>query len=79
MVPVSAQLKYNIDVLCEYIVKRIPIPQRDFISPPNMVEIRSFDVNKSGSEVDEIRGGVAGCSILKVWFFSFEVVCSVIY
>lgn len=68
VIPVSAQLKYNIDVVCEYIVKRIPIPERNFISPPNMIVIRSFDVNKPGFEVDDIRGGVAGGSILKVWF-----------
>ena len=66
VVPISAQLKYNIDVVCEYIVKKIPIPERNFISPPNMIVIRSFDVNKPGSEVDEIKGGVAGGSILKV-------------
>jgi hypothetical protein len=28
VVPVSAQLKYNIDVVCEYITKRIPVPKR---------------------------------------------------
>jgi hypothetical protein len=66
VVPISAQLKYNIDVICEYIVKKIPIPERNFTSPPNMIVIRSFDVNKPGSEVDEIRGGVAGGSILRV-------------
>ena len=66
VVPISAQLKYNIDVVCEYIVNKIPIPKRDFTSPPNMIVIRSFDVNKPGSEVDEIKGGVAGGSILRV-------------
>ncbi|KAI3511379.1 hypothetical protein L1887_18532 [Cichorium endivia] len=65
IIPVSAQLKYNIDVVCEYIINKIPIPERNFISPPNMIVIRSFDVNKPGSEVDEIKGGVAGGSILK--------------
>lgn len=65
VVPISAQLKYNIDVVCENIVKKIPIPVRDFTSAPNMIVIRSFDVNKPGSEVDEIKGGVAGGSILK--------------
>ncbi|ONM58717.1 uncharacterized protein [Zea mays] len=65
VVPISAQLKYNIDVICEYLVKKIPIPERNFTSPPNMIVIRSFDVNKPGSEVDEIRGGVAGGSILR--------------
>lgn len=77
VVPISAQLKYNVDAVCEYIVKRIPVPVRDFVSPPQMIVIRSFDVNKPGSEVNELRGGVAGGSILQVRFcadtlFSFE-------
>ena len=28
VVPISAQLKYNVDVVCEYIVKKIPVPVR---------------------------------------------------
>ena len=66
VVPISAQLKYNVDAVCEYIVKKIPVPVRDFVSPPQMIVIRSFDVNKPGSEVDELKGGVAGGSILQV-------------
>ncbi|CAK9876856.1 unnamed protein product [Sphagnum jensenii] len=65
LVPISAQLKYNIDVVCEYIVKKIPIPVRNFVSTPKMIVIRSFDVNKPGAEVEEIKGGVAGGSILR--------------
>ncbi|XP_073124115.1 uncharacterized protein [Henckelia pumila] len=66
VIPISAQLKYNIDAVCEYIVKKIPIPERNFISPPIMNVIRSFDINKPGFEgIDEIHGGVAGGSILK--------------
>ncbi|KAF7307783.1 Translation initiation factor eIF2 gamma subunit [Mycena kentingensis (nom. inval.)] len=65
IVPISAQLKYNIDAVNEYIVKRIPIPVRDFTSDPRLIVIRSFDVNKPGSEVDDLKGGVAGGSILK--------------
>ncbi|EFJ48442.1 eukaryotic translation initiation factor 2 gamma [Volvox carteri f. nagariensis] len=65
VVPISAQLKYNVDVVCEYVVKKIPVPVRDFTSPPQMIVIRSFDVNKPGSEVDELKGGVAGGSILQ--------------
>lgn len=64
--PISAQLKYNVDVVCEYIVNKIPIPERNFVAPPNMIVIRSFDVNKPGAEVDDIKGGVAGGSILRV-------------
>lgn len=65
IVPISAQLKYNIDVICEYIEKKIPVPIRDFSSEPRLIVIRSFDVNKPGSEVEELKGGVAGGSILK--------------
>ena len=65
VVPVSAQLKYNIDVICEYIIKRIPVPVRNFMDEPRLIVIRSFDVNKPGCEVDDILGGVAGGSILR--------------
>jgi translation initiation factor 2 subunit 3 len=65
IVPISAQLKYNIEVICEYIVKNIPIPTRDFLSQPRLIVIRSFDVNKPGCEVDDLKGGVAGGSILR--------------
>ena len=46
-------------------MKKIPVPIRDFISEPRLIIIRSFDVNKPGSEVEELRGGVAGGSILR--------------
>lgn len=65
IIPVSAQLKYNVDAVCEYLVKKIPVPERDFISQPRLIVIRSFDVNKPGCEVDDLKGGVAGGSILK--------------
>eukprot|EP01133_Synstelium_polycarpum_P003779 gene3779-4358_t len=65
IIPISAQMKYNIDVICEYIVKKIPIPIRDFTSEPRLIVIRSFDVNKPGARVEDLKGGVAGGSILK--------------
>jgi len=65
IVPISAQLKYNIEVICEYICKKIPIPIRDFTSQPRLIVIRSFDVNKPGCEVEDLQGGVAGGSILR--------------
>lgn len=65
VVPISAQLKENIEVVCEYIVKKIPVPLRDFTSEPRLIVIRSFDVNKPGAEVEELKGGVAGGSILR--------------
>lgn len=45
-------------------MKNIPIPVRDFSVSPKLIVIRSFDVNKPGAEVEELKGGVAGGSIL---------------
>jgi translation initiation factor 2 subunit 3 len=65
IIPLSAVLKYNLDVVCEYLCTQVPIPPRDFTSSPVMIIIRSFDVNKPGEEVNNLKGGVAGGSILK--------------
>ena len=65
IIPISAQLKYNIDKVCKNICVRIPIPPRDFTSSPRMIVIRSFDVNHPGEEVMSLKGGVAGGSILQ--------------
>lgn len=65
IIPISAQLKCNIEVICEYIVKKIPVPPRNFTSEPHLIFIKSFDLNKPGCEVNDLKGGVAGNSILK--------------
>jgi len=65
IIPISAQLKHNVDVVLEYICKTIPVPVRDYTSQPRLIVIRSFDVNKPGEGVDGLKGGVAGGSILR--------------
>ncbi|RCI15141.1 hypothetical protein L249_6964 [Ophiocordyceps polyrhachis-furcata BCC 54312] len=65
VIPISAQLKLNIDVVLDAIVNTIPVPVRDFTMDPHMMVIRSFDVNKPGSEIDDLKGGVAGGSLLR--------------
>jgi translation initiation factor 2 subunit 3 len=74
IIPISAQLRYNIDAINEYIVKTIPIPVRDFTSDPRLIVIRSFDVNKPGAEIADLKGGVAGgsilCGVLRVILFN---------
>ncbi|KAL7629244.1 eukaryotic translation initiation factor 2 subunit gamma [Parahypoxylon ruwenzoriense] len=64
IIPISAQLKFNIDAINEAIVNTIPVPPRDFTQEPHMMVIRSFDVNKPGAEIEDLKGGVAGGSIL---------------
>jgi translation initiation factor 2 subunit 3 len=65
IIPVSAVLKYNMDCVCEYLVRKIPLPVRDFTSRPRLIVIRSFDVNRPGQDVSALQGGVAGGSILQ--------------
>jgi translation initiation factor 2 subunit 3 len=65
ILPISAVLKYNIDAVCEFLVRKIPLPPRDFTSVPRLIVIRSFDVNRPGQDVSNLQGGVAGGSILQ--------------
>lgn len=65
IIPISAQLQYNIDTICEYICTYIPVPKRDFNATPRLIIIRSFDVNKPGQDVASLRGGVAGGSMIQ--------------
>ncbi|AWR97169.1 translation initiation factor IF-2 subunit gamma [Acidianus sulfidivorans JP7] len=65
VIPVSALHKINIDALIEAIQEKIPTPQRDMTQEPIMLVIRSFDVNKPGTSVDDLVGGVLGGSILQ--------------
>ena len=65
IVPISAQFRYNIDVVLQYLVNYIPIPIRDLTSSPRFMVVRSFDVNKPGFTMDQLRGGIAGGSVLR--------------
>lgn len=63
IVPVSAQQNINIDSLIEAIEENIPTPKRDEGKPPFMVIARSFDVNKPGTSIPSLKGGVVGGSL----------------
>ena len=63
IIPISATFNINIDVLCDYI-SQIPTPIRDISVPHKMIVVRSFNINKPGTSIDEICGGVIGGSIL---------------
>ena len=64
IIPISAQLGFGIDAAVERIVETIPVPMRDYTTPARMIVIRSFDINKPGTNIRELQGGVAGGSIL---------------
>jgi len=63
IIPISAQHGINIDLLIAEIERIIPTPVRDGSKEPLMFIARSFDINKPGSKVDEIVGGVIGGSL----------------
>lgn len=65
IIPVSSQNKVNIDSVLEAIQNNIPTPQRDLTKPPRMLIARSFDINKPGTEVEDLKGGVIGGSLIQ--------------
>ncbi len=65
IIPVSAQQRINIDALIEAIEKHIPTPKRDKSQSPKMLIARSFDVNKPGTPVKQLKGGVIGGSLVQ--------------
>ncbi len=64
IVPISAQLKYNVDAVI-YNLCNLPIPKRDFVSPPRFIVVRSFDINYPGEETENLQGGVAGGTLIR--------------
>ena len=65
IIPVSAQRAVNMDVLIQAMEEFIPTPKRDETKPPLMYVVRSFDVNKPGTTIKRLEGGVIGGTILQ--------------
>lgn len=65
IIPVSAQHKLNIDALIEAIQINIKTPDRSKNSEPLMHVLRSFDINKPGLPIGEVKGGVIGGSLIQ--------------
>ncbi|NWG11429.1 translation initiation factor IF-2 subunit gamma [Candidatus Bathyarchaeota archaeon] len=65
IIPISAQRRVNIDFLIQAIEEFIPTPKRDETKPPLMYVVRSFDVNKPGTPIEKLEGGVIGGTILQ--------------
>lgn len=62
IIPVSAQQKLNIDALLKAI-NNIPKHARDE-GNPKMLSVRSFDINKPGTQIEKLSGGILGGSIV---------------
>lgn len=65
IIPIAAHYGVNIDVLIQAIEDQIPTPKRDRSLPVRMFVARSFDINKPGSDVSTLQGGVVGGSLIQ--------------
>ncbi|MBI4895406.1 MAG: translation initiation factor IF-2 subunit gamma [Candidatus Aenigmarchaeota archaeon] len=63
IIPVSAAHNINIDLLIGSLEKFITTPKRDLTKEVRFYVARSFDVNKPGTSIDDLKGGVVGGSI----------------
>ncbi|MFH0831456.1 MAG: translation initiation factor IF-2 subunit gamma [archaeon] len=59
IIPCSAQQEVNISSILEHICS-LKIPDRDLESSPMFFVARSFDINKPGTNVSELSGGILG-------------------
>ena len=57
IIPVSAQQNINIDKIKDLLME-IAIPKRDTKSVPEFLIARSFDINKPGTKIENLHGGV---------------------
>ncbi len=65
IVPIAAHYGINLNALCAAIEEYIPTPKRDYTKPARMMIARSFDVNKPGTELGKLTGGVVGGSLIQ--------------
>lgn len=65
IIPMAANYGTNADALIEAIEEEIKTPKRDDAAPVKMYVARSFDVNKPGTPIDKLKGGVVGGSIIQ--------------
>ncbi len=57
IIPVSAQQEINIDKIKDFLFS-IEVPKRDLTSNPEFLIARSFDINKPGTKIENLHGGV---------------------
>jgi len=59
IIPISAQQGVNIDKILEELSK-LEIPKRETDTKPIFLVARSFDINKPGTTISKLKGGVLG-------------------
>ncbi len=59
VIPISAQQEINLDKIFEALCA-MKIPERDVKGEPFFIVARSFDVNRPGTAIHQLKGGVLG-------------------
>ncbi|MCD6590729.1 MAG: translation initiation factor IF-2 subunit gamma [Candidatus Aenigmarchaeota archaeon] len=65
IIPVSARQRVNLDALLYAIDKHMKTPKRDPKKAPKFLIARSFDINKPGTPIKDLKGGVLGGSLVQ--------------
>src|SRR3989338_2156181 len=63
IIPISAQHKVGLSALIKTMDELFSVPKRDSSKDPLMFVARSFDINKPGTPIKKIVGGVLGGSL----------------
>jgi translation initiation factor 2 subunit 3 len=63
IIPISAQQGVNIEKILEELAK-LEVPKKEIDADPIFLVARSFDINKPGTTIEKLKGGVLG-GILK--------------
>ncbi|MFW5903077.1 MAG: translation initiation factor IF-2 subunit gamma [archaeon] len=63
IIPIAAHHNINYDKLIQAIEEEIPTPKRDPNKPGRLRIARSFDINKPGSPIKDMKGGIIGGSL----------------
>lgn len=64
LIPVSATFNANMDVLCECI-SNLKIPERNLHKPFKMSIVRTFNINRPGIKIQDMKGGVIGGKLIE--------------
>ncbi len=65
IIPTSSVFSSNIDIVVRAFEEIIPTPELNEKEEFQFLIARSFDINRPGSEIENLKGGVVGGSVLK--------------
>ncbi|MFX0043446.1 MAG: translation initiation factor IF-2 subunit gamma [Candidatus Hodarchaeota archaeon] len=65
IIPISAVFNSNIDLIVRAFEEIIPSPETNADESFQFLIARSFDINRPGKEIKDLKGGVIGGSVLK--------------